>query len=192
MPDCNHEEADTNIVVHLRHALNTEDTVTALVRTVDTDVVAILVGKFYDMKAVNPDVNILVAFGMGRNFKFLGINRICASLGLQKSRSLPVFHAITGCDTTSALYGKGKRSAWQAWVLCNDNVTPTLEFLATHPFQQLNPVSTHFHELERMTIVIELALNSINDVRMDLFCSHNRAIDNIPPTQVSQFRQSKK
>jgi hypothetical protein len=57
MADCNHEEADTRIVLHLCHALNTEDTVSALVRTVDTHVVAILVGKFYDMKAVNPDVD---------------------------------------------------------------------------------------------------------------------------------------
>jgi hypothetical protein len=132
---------------------------------------------------------------MGRNFMFLSINRICASLGVQRSRSLPIFHAITGCDMTSAFYGNGKRSAGQAWVLCNNNVTPTLEFLATHPFQQLNPDSTHFHELERMTIVMydkASPLNSINDVRMDLFCRHNRAIDNIPSTRVSQFRQWKK
>ena len=117
MPDCNHEEADTRMVVHLRHALLMEGAVTVLVRTVDTDVVVILVGKFHDLKAVNADVNIWVAFGMGRNFKFISINKICAFLGDQKSRSLPVFHALTGCDTTSGFNGTRaiKRSAWKAW-----------------------------------------------------------------------------
>ena len=60
MPDCNHEEADTRMVVHLRHALLMEGAITVLVRTADTDVVVILVGKFHDLKAVNADVNILV------------------------------------------------------------------------------------------------------------------------------------
>ena len=135
IPDCNHEEADTRMVVLLRHALLMEGAVTVLFRTVDTDVVVILVGKLHDLKAVNAHVNIWVAFRMGRNFKFISINRICASLGEQKSRSLPVFHALTGCDTTSAFNGKGKRSAWKAWELCNNAVTPSLEFLSTYPFQ---------------------------------------------------------
>ena len=121
MPDCDHEEADTRMVL-LRHALLMEGAVTVLVRTVDTDVVVILVGKLHDLKAVNAHVNIWVAFGMGRNFKFISINRICASLGEQKSRSLPVFHALTGCDTTSAFNGKGKRSAWKALQQCCDVV----------------------------------------------------------------------
>ena len=99
------------MVVHLRHALLMKGAVTVFVRTVDTDVVVILVGKLHELKAVNAHVNIWVAFGMGRNFKFISINRICASLGEQKSRSLPVFYALTGCDTTSAFNGKGKRSA---------------------------------------------------------------------------------
>jgi len=31
-----------------------------------------------------------------------------------KSRVLPVFHPLTGCDTRSAFVGKGNKSAWQA------------------------------------------------------------------------------
>ena len=56
IPDCNHEEADTHIIVHLSHALLTG--ATGLVRTVDTDVVVILLGKFADLLRVNPAADI--------------------------------------------------------------------------------------------------------------------------------------
>ncbi|KAG0725625.1 hypothetical protein GWK47_038253 [Chionoecetes opilio] len=46
MPRCDHEEADTRIVVHLKDALDKGCT-NCLVRTVDTDVVAILIGKYH-------------------------------------------------------------------------------------------------------------------------------------------------
>ncbi len=65
MPECSHEEADTRIVVHIRHAVQTEQTKTVLVRMVDTDVVVILVGKFKYLKSIQPDLHLWVAFGMG-------------------------------------------------------------------------------------------------------------------------------
>lgn len=45
MPDCSHEEADTRIVVHILHAVHAEYARKILVRTADTDVIVILVGK---------------------------------------------------------------------------------------------------------------------------------------------------
>ena len=29
--------------------------------------------------------------------------------------TLPVFHALTGCDTVSAFSGRGKKTAWNTW-----------------------------------------------------------------------------
>ncbi len=113
MQSCNHEEADTRVVVHILHALEHGER-TVLVRTVDTDVVVILVGTFHDLAAVQPLLDIWVAFGTGKNYRFYSINAICASLEEPRSRALPVFHAFWGCDATSAFNGKGKKSAWQA------------------------------------------------------------------------------
>ncbi|KAJ7331188.1 hypothetical protein OS493_020892 [Desmophyllum pertusum] len=79
--------------------------------------------KFHHLKVIQPDLDLWVVFGMGRNFSFISVNIICAGLGEARSRSLPVFHALSGCDTTSTFYGKGKKSAWQAWELYPD-VTP--------------------------------------------------------------------
>ena len=185
MPNCNHEEADTRILVHLLHALegNAE---TVLVRTVDTDVVIILVGKFYDLIAASPGADIWVAFGMGKYFSFISINLICASLGKSKSQSLPVLHAFSGCDTTSSFNGKGKKSVWQAWQEYQD-VTPSFEYLANNPFQRLDSSSQYFQSLERFTVILydkTSPLTSINEARMSLFCKNNKAMDKLPPSQV--------
>ena len=51
--DCDHEEADTRIIVHVLHALEHTGNVVQI-RTVDTDVVVILVGKFHDITDLHP------------------------------------------------------------------------------------------------------------------------------------------
>ena len=173
MPNCNHEEADTRIVVHLLHALRAGDGNSVLVRTVDTDVIVILAGKFHDLIDKYPTADIWVAFGMGKHFSYISVNSICSVLGESRSRSLPVFYAFSGCDTTSSFLGKGKKSAWQAWEAYQD-VTPVLESLATNPFQQLSVSSEHFRKLERFTIILydKLSpLESINKVQLVLFTS---------------------
>lgn len=185
MPSCNHEEADTRIVVHLYHSLETCDKI--LVRTVDTDVVVILIGKFVDLYEINSAADIWVAFGMGRYFRFLSINAMAASLGTARLRSLPFFHALTGCDTTSNFHGKGKRSAWQAWDLCADTSTPAMEYLVNNPFHQLSEDSVYFSAIERMIVIMydkTSPRTSVNQARMDHFCHRTGTIDNLPPTQV--------
>jgi len=143
MSNCNQEEADTRVVVHLLHALQHEAK-TVHVRTVDTDVVVVITEQFYDLLETQSLTDIWVAFGMG---SFYHINAICQSLGETKSRALPVFHAYSGCDTTSAFLGKGKKSAWRA-LQDYDDTTETLAYLAKHPFQSLNVNSELFQKLE--------------------------------------------
>ncbi|KAG0695589.1 hypothetical protein GWK47_026840 [Chionoecetes opilio] len=107
MPRCDHEEADTRSVVHLKDALDKGCT-TCLVRTVDTDVVVILIGKYHSLTSQHQMAAIWVAFGTGKNFMYLDINAICYALGKDRSTALPMFHSFTGCDTTSAFLAKGR------------------------------------------------------------------------------------
>ncbi len=46
MQACDHEETDTRLAVHIVHAIHNGHG-KILVRTVDTDVIVILVGKFF-------------------------------------------------------------------------------------------------------------------------------------------------
>ena len=112
MGDCNHEEVDTHIVVHVCHDLE-GGSQSVLVRTVDTDI--IVVAKFHDILAYNHQADIWVAFGMGHHHTCIRINQICSTLRESKSQSLSVCHAFTGCDCTSSFSRIGKLTAGQAW-----------------------------------------------------------------------------
>ncbi|KAG0721985.1 hypothetical protein GWK47_045320 [Chionoecetes opilio] len=193
MPPCDHEEADTRIVVHLQDALESGCT-TCLVRTVYTDVLVILIGKYHFLASKYPSADIWVAFGSGKNFLFLHINAICSTLGKEKSTALPVFHSFTGCDTTSSFFGKGKKSVWEAWGAYTE-VTDAFNFIVEHPHAQITVDCQEFQMLERFTVVIydkTSPLVSVNEARKELFCQKNRTMENIPPTQQALLQHTKR
>ena len=86
-----------------------------LIRTVDTDVIVILIGQFHNIIDQYHNAELWVGFGTGKNFYYYSINSICETLGRLKSCCLPPFHAFTGCDTTSSFFGKTKKSGWNTW-----------------------------------------------------------------------------
>ena len=66
MSSCNHVVADTQIVFHIQHALE-QGAKSVHVRTLDTDVIVILVGLFNDLLVIQPLTDIWVAFAKGKN-----------------------------------------------------------------------------------------------------------------------------
>jgi hypothetical protein len=193
MDDCNHEEADTRIMVHIQHAVD-QGAKTFLVRTVDTDVVVILAGLYFQLVTNQQLCDLWVAFGMGKKFRFYHINNICENLGEPRSRALPVFHALSGCDTTSAFHGKGKKSAWQTWQVYSD-VTATFANLARNPFTLLDVDSNDFQKIERFTVLLYDQRSdsfSVNETRKRLFCQENRAMEKLPPTQDALLQHARR
>lgn len=187
MEDCSHEEADTRILVHLLDAVK-KNRKKIIIRTVDTDVVTILIGQFYSLIVHHPDIDIWVAFGMGKSFRHYSINYICNELGEDKSRALPVFHCFTGSDTTSCFFGKGKRSAWKTWKSYPD-ATSAFLYMGDNPFHPVDGTSHYVKCLERFTVLLyDVTSNhdGVNEARRELFSKKSRELQNIPPTQVTQ------
>ncbi|KAG7168707.1 hypothetical protein Hamer_G024836 [Homarus americanus] len=87
---CNHEEADTRMMVHAADALE-----------------------------------------CGKNRRYIAAHQIAKALGPEKSRALPVFHAITGCDTASAFAGHSKKAAWATWNAFPEVTTAFLSLAST-------------------------------------------------------------
>ena len=104
---CNQSEVDTRIFLHIAHASG-QGHQTAYVRTVDSDIV-VLVIRFFPTLGL---VELWVGFGSGKKLRDIPIHDICSDLGPSRSVALPVFNAITGCDTTSHFLGCGKKTAW--------------------------------------------------------------------------------
>ena len=185
MPPCDHEEADTRICVHLKNAME-KGARKVFLRTVETDVIVVIAGIFFDHKRTYSNLDIWVAFGMGKHFQHYHLNTICHSLGVGKCKSLPFYHAFTGCDTTSQFLGKGKKTSWGAWKAYS-SATTAFQHAVNNPFEVLDLASTAFQILERFTCVLydkTTSITTVNDLRQDLFSKRAKLMDNIPPTQV--------
>ena len=126
------EEADTRMILHLGDAFH-KGFRKMLLRTVDTDVVVLSVAA-----ATKLDIpELWVAFGTGKNFRYIPVHEIVASIGPYKSQALPFFHAYTGCDSVSSFATRGKKSAWDNW-RAFEEVTTTFLAFSTGPDQVSN------------------------------------------------------
>ena len=141
----------TRILVHVKDALD-KGRRSVFVRTVDTDVLVILIAQFHTLSSIWTGLSFWVAFGIGKNFQLLSVNTICEYLGKQKCRALPFFHAFTGCDTTSAFLGKGKKSAWEAWKAYPE-ATEAFRFVNDSPFLLLEINTPVFDVLQRFVVI---------------------------------------
>lgn len=89
------EEADTKMVAHIEDALRAGHR-HIVVMTIDTDVVVvILMGLHQSIPAQYPDADVWVRFGPKKSFRYYHIN---ADWGMEKARTMPFFHALTGSD----------------------------------------------------------------------------------------------
>ena len=100
-----HEESDTRMFLHAQHAM-LESYENVLIRSPDTDVA--LIGNSLKSQLL---VNLFFFTGVGNRTRIIYLQAIIVSLGPQLSEALIGFHTFTGCDSTSAFYGKGKKKA---------------------------------------------------------------------------------
>ena len=65
-----------------------------------------------------------VTFGSGKNMRYIPAYIVAKPLGTDKASALPVFHALTGCDTVSFFGGRGKNSLGNMEDLSSVNACP--------------------------------------------------------------------
>jgi hypothetical protein len=178
------EEADTRILIHIIHALENNFN-KIMVRTVDSDILVILLGHFENLRTKCESIKLVLAFGVGKDYVLFNINETFASIGAEVSASLPFFHALSGCDTTSSFHRKGKKAMWNAWKAFSD-VTKVFKFIGDNPFSHLDKDAWQINTLERFIIIVyerTSVLEDINESRYQLFCKKNRSLENLPPTK---------
>lgn len=106
---CNHEEADTRIFLHSKHAA-AHGNKTIIIKASDIDVLVIAVSVLSILHDLGVE-KLWVAFGQGQNLKWIPIHDLNPLIGPEKSKAFYFFHAFTGCDVVSTFRGKGKNSA---------------------------------------------------------------------------------
>ena len=142
------------------------------IRTVYIDVVVPAVASFSDIK---PD-EVWIA-------SWYWIQISCAWTGwCHKPKttyySLPLFHALTGCDTVSSFAGRGKNTGWEIWKMF-PAVTDDFEKLLRMPSdisKESISLLEHF-----LCWCMTVPLTQVNDARKQLFAHKSRTLCNIPP-----------
>ena len=127
MSDSLYSEADTRIILHVFCCVHSglKDT---YVRTIDTDVVVILVAYMPDFLEIGGNV----LSGVGLNTSCISVNAIAAYMGLKRCKELLFLHYLSGCDYTLSFFHVGKVKFWDAW-LKNSVVSKTFLLYSNRP-----------------------------------------------------------
>ncbi|KAG7158128.1 hypothetical protein Hamer_G001019, partial [Homarus americanus] len=169
---CNHEEADTRMMVHAADALECGHR-RVLIRHVDTDVVILAITLANERSEVLDEL--WLTFGIGKNRRYKAAHQTAKALGPEKSRALPVFHAIAGCDTVSA---------WATWNAFPEVTTAFLSLASTPSELPDGVLST----LERFIVLLSDRTSTCCDVNMlrkKLFSRKSRSLEDLPPTRAA-------
>ena len=101
-----HEEADTRLLLHAKHASDTGDHSSVVIRSPDTDVAIICLRFSGDVP------NLYFQTGKRNLQRIISIDSMVQVLGTDVCKALIGLHVYSGCDSTSAFYGKGKKKAY--------------------------------------------------------------------------------
>lgn len=96
---------------------------------------------------------------MAREEEYFEVVPISNELGHRVCQALPFFYTLSGCDTVSSVWGKGKCKAFDVWMEHKDELTQTFCTLAEQPSQtrknDLNKIVTVFKYLFYGTLSTE-------------------------------------
>ena len=106
-----HVEADTRIMFHLDEICESQDHLRLVVRSVDTDILIILLYHIrrYWLHHVWMDVG----HSYNNTRRYIDITALADKLGAETCEALPAIHAFSGSDYTAAFYRKGKKRIYE-------------------------------------------------------------------------------
>ncbi len=163
---------------------------TLMIKANDTDVIVIAISTLPSLQELGLE-KMWIAFGQEIHLRWIPIHYIVSTIGPQKASGILFFHAFSGCDVVSAFRGKGKKSAWLTWNVCNE---------VSNVFKQLSkyPPTVGDDDLEMLEkfVVIMYDRSStaiyVNDARLELFARKQRSYKAIPPTRAALLEHSKR
>lgn len=102
------EEADNRLVLHIRDSIQLSGRNNIIVRSLDSDVIVILIGFYFQFLVYHEDCEVTLEFGSSIKKQYISIRDCFEHLGEGNSLAMPFFHALTGSDSTSFFFKKSK------------------------------------------------------------------------------------
>ena len=91
---------------------------------------------------------------------------------------------MTGCDTVSAFYGKGKKSAWSAWQAVPALTRPLQLLSSPNPTKDM--IDEHMPIYQQFVVhlygIDDEAITTVDAARRHLFFHKGRDFDRMPPS----------
>ena len=100
----NHEAADFRLMVHAKHAINSNNSVIIRSHSADADIFIMALTSLYS-------TNLILDSGTGVGRKIIQMSD--AEVEEDNRNALISFHSVTGCDYNSSFFGKGETTSWK-------------------------------------------------------------------------------
>ena len=126
LESCNHDEADTRLVLHA-----SQSTGPVIIRATDTNVVILL---SYAYSVCKP----LQDWLMKIDHRYVSVNKLTTHFGDEVCEVLPAYHSIAGCDTTSFPFRIGK-------------IKPIKKMIKQEKFRLLSKLGRSAHSVQDVT-----------------------------------------
>jgi len=102
---CNHQEADTRLIWHIKHMCDALEDGNIIIRASDTDVLVILLTHSHLLPA---HLWLDVGISSNNTRRYIDVSQLATSMGPQLCGAIAGLHAFTGCDFTASFLRKGK------------------------------------------------------------------------------------
>lgn len=178
---CNHEEADTRILLHAAHAAQNGYS-TVYLRSPDTDVAIIAISLASQVPA-----ELVFKTGTKQRSRFINLSAIAIKYG-SAAVSMIGLHSFTGCDSCSAFSGKGKKKA--LGLLKDQQHRHSMMELG----QTFNVSSSTMRDLEAFVCALygRPTLLDVNEARYNLFCAKGSSTAQLPPCRDALQQHAKR
>lgn len=170
-----HEEADTRMLLHTRFVMDTVG-LAVLIKCQDTDVFIICLA----LASALPSKKLYLFTGKGNHMRYIDLSTAAASLTPDFCESLLGLHALSGCDSTSSFYGKGKRKFYHHF---NEDAT-SHRALASLGREFKVPSNVNSNIEKFVCKLYGVDTEKINEARYIIYCSPSRVTQqSLPPTK---------
>ena len=188
-----HPETDTQIPLHVLHAIKENYHKHIDIYSVDTDVNILLI-DLVSRDLVGPTTNVILHAGKARAPKHIDIVKRVQTIGKEKSRALVGFHNFTGNDYGHKYVGITKERWSNRFFSLPSNhcILKTFSSLGTLTSEECTlTVDGNLHEkikpLEEFTCMVydQAGLKSLPSLRWKLYSKNNKESENLPPTRAA-------
>ena len=123
-----------------------------VVRTVDTDVLVLMMSHSPFMNKINNGTRVFATIGSNsKQIKVYDVIELAFTIGHTFCKGFPFFYAFTGCDTVSSMYNCSKTHFWDE-LFKQPNIPQLLEVFAELLNQPMAVTSEHVDILEKFSV----------------------------------------